>query len=64
MLKDSFNHMRKQGSKTEMITQSPDIFLCFNPSPAFQEWIELLKEGERLPRGRYFAGKKPGVRLL
>ncbi|MFX2602205.1 hypothetical protein V6183_22175 [Enterobacter hormaechei] len=34
------------------------------PRPAFQDWIERLKTGERLPRGRYFVGKKPGGRLV
>ncbi|HDS6520147.1 TPA: hypothetical protein QHW61_005215 [Klebsiella oxytoca] len=27
---------------------------------AFKDWQHSLKKGERLPRGRYFKGKKPG----
>nr|EGP0388349.1 hypothetical protein [Salmonella enterica] len=48
MLKDSFNHMRKQGSKTEMVTQSPDSLRCC-PPPDEQLRIERAIElaGER-----------------
>ena len=27
---------------------------------AFREWLYQLKKGERLPRGKYFCGRKPG----
>lgn len=30
------------------------------PHHAFKEWQYRLKRGERLPRGRFFRGKKPG----
>ncbi|STQ07480.1 Uncharacterised protein [Enterobacter cloacae] len=43
MMKDSFNHMRKQGSKTEMVTQSPDNLRCF-PPPDEQQRIERAIE--------------------
>ncbi|EPG4124766.1 hypothetical protein RFD67_005531 [Klebsiella pneumoniae] len=45
-----------------MVTQSLADFgrYSYKPRPAFQDWIERLKTGERLPRGRYFVGKKPG----
>ncbi|MDU6090882.1 MAG: hypothetical protein E6663_05705 [Staphylococcus lugdunensis] len=29
--------------------------------PAFEEWQKRLNAGDRLPRGRYFTGKKPGL---
>lgn len=29
--------------------------------PAFDYWLHRLKSGERLPRGRYFRNKKPGL---
>ncbi|EDJ7578860.1 hypothetical protein CHO64_24725 [Salmonella enterica subsp. enterica serovar Muenchen] len=29
--------------------------------PAFDDWLRRLKPGERLPRGRYFRNKKPGL---
>ncbi|MBO1997416.1 hypothetical protein J4730_12305 [Klebsiella pneumoniae] len=47
-----------------MVTQSLADFgrYSYKPRPAFQDWIERLKTGERLPRGRYFVGKKPGGR--
>lgn len=27
---------------------------------AFREWLYQLKKGERLPRGKYFRGRKTG----
>ncbi|MBO1997417.1 hypothetical protein J4730_12330 [Klebsiella pneumoniae] len=49
-----------------MVTQSLADFgrYSYKPRPAFQDWIERLKTGERLPRGRYFVGKKLGGRLV
>lgn len=43
MLKDSFNNMRKQGSKFKLITQSPDNLQCF-PLPDEQQRIERAIE--------------------
>lgn len=31
---------------------------------AFEAWRQKLKQGERLPRGRYFVGKKPGFAFM
>ncbi|WP_261643111.1 hypothetical protein [Erwinia mallotivora] len=31
---------------------------------AFKDWQHRLKRGERLPRGRFFRGKKPGRPLV
>nr|WP_227543306.1 hypothetical protein [Klebsiella pneumoniae] len=49
-----------------MVTQSLADFgrYSYKPRPAFQDWIERLKTGERLPRGRYFVGKKHGGRTV
>lgn len=66
MLKNTFRDMRKHGCQTVMVTQSLADFgrYSYKPRPAFQDWIEHLKTGERLPRGRYFVGKKPGRRQV
>lgn len=63
-LENTFRDMRKHGCQTVMVTQSLADFgrYSYKPRPAFQDWIERLKTGERLPRGRYFVGKKPGGR--
>ncbi|UVG03194.1 hypothetical protein NWT87_28440 (plasmid) [Klebsiella pneumoniae] len=65
-LENTFRDMRKHGCQTVMVTQSLADFgrYSYKPRPAFQDWIERLKTGERLPRGRYFVGKKPGGRLV
>lgn len=31
---------------------------------AFEEWRQSLNRGDRLPRGRFFKGKKPGCNLI
>lgn len=63
LMKDSFSEMRKYSSQTVMVTQSLTSFGRNKPRPAFQDWIEHLNRNDRLPRGRFFAGKKPGRRL-
>lgn len=31
---------------------------------AFEEWRRKLNKGSRLPRGKFFRGKKPGLHLV
>ncbi|NIH45789.1 hypothetical protein HBM95_23175 [Enterobacter asburiae] len=63
LMKNSFSEMRKYSSQTVMVTQSFTSFGRYKPRPAFQDWIKRLNKNDRLPRGRFFAGKKPGRRL-
>jgi hypothetical protein len=63
LMKNSFSEMRKYSSQTVMVTQSFTSFGRYKPRPAFHDWIERLNKNDRLPRGRFFAGKKPGRRL-
>lgn len=30
------------------------IYVCKNSNPAFAFWVDKLRSGEKLPRGRYF----------
>ncbi|EAR4482024.1 hypothetical protein EOG54_20360 [Salmonella enterica] len=60
LMEETLRKMRKHGSQTVEVTQSLEAFGRYKPRPAFQDWICRLKKGERLPRGRYFVGKKPG----
>lgn len=66
MLENTFRDIRKHGGQTITVTQSLADFgrYSYKPRPAFQDWIERLKTGERLPRGRYFVVKKPGGRMV
>jgi len=57
----------REGCKTVLITQNSSDLRRNIPRrrrPAFQDWINRLKPGERLPRGRFFVGKKPGRSLV
>jgi hypothetical protein len=59
---------RKYKSKTITVTQSKNDFPKIDLSRkriqkysfAFREWAYKLNKNDKLPRGRYFAGKKPG----
>lgn len=64
MIESLLLEIKKYGRKTMTITQSRSSFGSYKYCPAFQDWINHLKKGERLPRGRFFAGKKPGRRLV
>lgn len=63
LMEETLREMRKHGSQPVQVTQSLEAFGRYKSHPAFQDWIYRLKKGERLPRGRYFAGKKPGCPL-
>lgn len=60
LMEQTLRKMRKYGSQPIQVTLSLEAFGRCKPRPAFLDWIYRLKKGERLPRGRYFAGKKPG----
>jgi len=42
------------------IKQSLPIWPLPRQRPAFKDWMRRLKQGEKLPRGRFFRGQKPG----
>lgn len=50
------------------VTQNVNMFRgnVRKKRPAFDEWQQRLKTGDRLPRGRYFTGKESGpiIRIL
>ncbi|MBJ8931661.1 hypothetical protein [Citrobacter freundii] len=50
--------------KHVVIVQSIRAFHRRKFNPAFQDWVNRLNKGERLPRGRFFAGKKHKPRLI
>ena len=47
-------------------TQSDDMFKgpVRRRRPAFYDWLHQLSRKDRVPRGRYFRGKRPGKPLL
>ena len=58
----------KYGTRFVTVTQTlPDMerFEAHRrKTAAFEEWRQKLKRGDRLPRGRFFKGKKPGRKLV
>lgn len=52
--------VRKFGATILTVTQNYEDLVGRGdkPIPAFREWASRLKQGERLPRGRYFNGPK------
>lgn len=68
-----FASARKLGTRVVTVTQSmsdmPNLerrVAYLRKTAAFKEWQEKLKVGDRLPRGKFFKGKKAGrpLRLL
>lgn len=57
----------KFGCQTVTATQSVQDFESAiarsRKTAAFEEWRLRLKRGDRLPRGRYFKNKTPGLRF-
>jgi hypothetical protein len=58
----------KYGTRFVTITQTlPDMerFEAYRrKTAAFEEWRQKLNRGDRLPRGRFFKGNKPGRKLV
>lgn len=52
---------RKLGDNGELLRLNGSRIKKFE---VFQFWVNKLKKGERLPRGRYFKNKKPGRTLF
>lgn len=59
---------QKFGARIVTITQTlPDMerFDAYRrKTAAFEEWRQKLNRGDRLPRGRFFKGKRPGRQLV
>ncbi|KDA94257.1 hypothetical protein T296_11670 [Pantoea agglomerans Eh318] len=58
--------MRGQGMTLKTFTQSAGMFKgpVRRRRPAFDDWLHQLSHYDRLPRGRYFRGKRPGRPLI
>lgn len=66
LMHELYKQARGQGRVMTTVTQSADMFKgnVRRHRPAFDEWVRNLHPGDRLPRGRYFRDKKPGLPLL
>lgn len=53
----------RDGDPVITVTQSVNMLKgnVRRKRPAFEEWQQRLNAGDRLPRGRYFTGKKLGL---
>jgi len=58
--------MRGHGMMIATSTQSADMFKgpVRRRRPAFDDWLHQLSRKDRVPRGRYFRGKRPGKPLI
>lgn len=54
-------HQPRPGTKLVAITQNlPEYKRLAGKRAAFREWQYKLSRGDKLPRGKYFNGKKAG----
>lgn len=65
-MQEMLTQMRSPGIKIATFTQSADMFKgpARRHRPAFDDWIHQLSRNDRVPRGRYFRGKRPGKPLI
>jgi hypothetical protein len=58
--------MRGHGMMLTTSIQSADMFKgpVRRRRPAFDDWLHQLSRKDRVPRGRYFRGKRPGKPLI
>lgn len=58
----------KYGRRPVTVTQTmPDLRrheAYRRRTAAFEEWRQKLHHGDRLPRGKFFKGKKPGKKFI
>ena len=60
------SQMRGHGMMLTTSIQSADMFKgpVRRRRPAFDDWLHQLSRKDRVPRGRYFRGKRPGKPLI
>lgn len=65
-MQELLTQMRSPGMRITTFTQSADMFKgpVRRRRPAFDEWLHQLSRKDRVPRGRYFRGKRPGKPLI
>lgn len=60
--------MRKFNANVIVTQQQPEdwdvVVAKRNRNAGFEDWRQKLQHGSRLPRGRYFVGKKPGPQKM
>lgn len=65
-MQELLTQMRGPGMILKTFTQSADMFKgpVRRGRPAFDDWLHQLSRKDRVPRGRYFRGKRPGKPLI
>lgn len=63
-----FAEAAKYGRGIATVTQAmPDLEkerAYLRKTAAFEEWRQKLNRGDRLPRGKFFKGKRPGKKIV
>lgn len=64
----NFAEAAKYGRGIVTVTQTmPDLEkerAYLRKTAAFEEWRQKLGRGDRLPRGKFFKGKRPGKKIV
>jgi len=65
-IQELLTQMRAPGIVFKTFTQSAAMFKgpVRRRRPAFDDWLHQLSRKDRVPRGRYFRGKRPGKPLI
>jgi hypothetical protein len=51
-------------AKARLDGASKTLYACPGKDAAFREWRGKLRRGDKLPRGRFFKGKKAGLLMV
>lgn len=65
-IQEMLTQMRGPGIVFKTFTHSAGMFKgpVRRRRPAFDDWLHQLSHKDRVPRGRYFRGKRPGRPLM
>lgn len=65
-IQELLTQMRSPGIVFKTFTQSASMYKgpVRRRRPAFDDWLDQLSRNDRIPRERYFRGKRPGKPLI
>ncbi|WP_045391873.1 hypothetical protein [Vibrio rotiferianus] len=65
MFQGAGNYIPRVGTKTVQVKQDLDEYLALKgKNAAYKDWLHKLNRNDKLPRGKFFKGKKAGKPII
>ncbi|MBY7933061.1 hypothetical protein KW447_19025 [Vibrio fluvialis] len=65
MFQGAGTHMPRLGTKKVQVQQDLEEYLSLKgKNAAYKEWLHKLNRNDKLPRGKFFKGKKAGKPII